>query len=164
MITIVQVNCIVPSHMTLISRRHNVDVFVLVLHFRNSMRWLWFKWIKIWLQRRYFRLETRQICHVKIFDSMIPNNGNEKVQYKFYSIVCLWVEFLDHEKCDFSKFVDSCANDGGFIDYISVAFCIFVSNRSDVYWIYVVYLIWLLWFCLSLEKFHFRWFSPFLSW
>ena len=103
------------------------------------------------------------MCHVKIFDSIIPNNGNEKVQYQFYSIVCLWVEFLDHEKCDFSKFVDSCANDGGFIDYISVAFCIFVSNRSDLYWIYLLYLIWLLWFCLSLEKFHLRWFSPFLS-
>ena len=102
MITIVQVNCIVPSHMTLISRRHNVDVFVLVLHFRNSMRWLWFKLIKIWLQRRYFRLETLQMCRdMSCQDfrqwSMAPNNGNEKVQYKLYSIVCLWVEFLDHE-------------------------------------------------------------------
>ena len=132
MITIVQVNCIVPSHMTLISRRHNVDVFVLVLHFRNSMRWLWFKLIKIWLQRKYFRSETRQMCHVKIFDSMIPNNGNEKVQYKFYSIVCLCVEFLDHEKM---QFVDSCSNDGRFIDYISAAFCIFVTlvlNLSSI--------------------------------
>ena len=35
-------------------------------------------------------------------------------------------------------------------DYINGAFCVFVCNAADLYWIYAVYLMWLLWICLSL--------------
>ena len=35
-------------------------------------------------------------------------------------------------------------------DYIYGAFCVFVCNSSDLYWIYIIYLLWLLWICLSL--------------
>ena len=38
--------------------------------------------------------------------------------------------------------------DGGFIDYINGAFCVFVCNAADMYWIYVLYVVWLLWICL----------------
>jgi len=38
--------------------------------------------------------------------------------------------------------------EGGFIDYINGAFCVFVCNAADMYWIYVLYVIWLLWICL----------------
>ena len=61
---------------------------------------------------------------------------------------CYLKAFLNLIKCSFSKSIDSCGMDGGFIDYINGAFCVFVCNAADMYWIYVLYVIWLLWICL----------------
>ena len=44
--------------------------------------------------------------------------------------------------------------EGGFIDYINGAFCVFVCNAADMYWIYVLYVVWLLWICLRNRIFY----------